>query len=105
MKNLLLTSALISLVFSSGLNAASVSRINGVDGEQLCQEQIANSSGRDAISFQRESAASFRGSNFTYWINANSMVGGERGPLRYRCEITRTGEVLEIVEESGRWSI
>ena len=111
MKNLLLTSSLIGLIFGSSVlisasaDAASVSKINGVDGAEMCKEQIENSSDYDGIRFQRESAASFRGSNFPYWINASSMMDAQSGPLRYRCEISRTGEVREIFEESGRWSI
>jgi hypothetical protein len=110
MKNLLLTTALLGLIATSGANAASISPINGVEGEQLCKEHIATlvSDSRmtdSEIEFQRRSASSFRSSNFTYWINASSKLGEQKGPLRYRCEISRTGEVMEIIEESGRWNI
>jgi|SaaInlV_100m_DNA_5_1039725.scaffolds.fasta_scaffold01869_12 hypothetical protein len=110
MKNLLLTSVFVAITLTSGANAASVTAINGVQGEQMCKEHIANlvkdSGMKDSeLNFQRQAASSFRGSNFKYWINANERVGEQRATVRYRCEISRDGELVEVIEEPGRWNI
>lgn len=105
MKHLLLASVWLSLVVTPTAHAISISSINGIQGAQICKQQIKANSRGSELNFQRQSASSFRGSSFTYWINAYSKIGEERGPLRYRCEISRSGELIEIVEEGGRWNI
>lgn len=105
MNNLLLTTIWLGLLATTSASAASISRINGVEGLELCKQQIETSAGQAQLQFQRQSASSLHGSAFTYWINANSNRGEERGPMRYRCEISRNGEVLEVVKEGGRWNI
>lgn len=105
MKNILLTTIWLSLLATTVANAASISLINGVQGAEACKQEIRTYASQAELHFQRESAASFRGSSFTYWINASSRFGEQRGPMRYRCEISRNGEVLEVIEEEGRWKI
>lgn len=105
MKNLLITSIWLGLFATSTAHAISVSGINGVEGAEMCKHQIATLSGQSELRFQRQSASSFRGSNFKYWINADTKIGDNSSAIRFRCEISRTGEVIEIIEENGRWNI
>ena len=105
MKHIFLATICLSLFATTGANAASISLINGAQGAKVCKQEIRTYASQAELHFQRESAASFRGSSFTYWINASSKFGEQRGPMRYRCEISRSGEVLELIEEGGRWNI
>jgi|MEHZ01.5.fsa_nt_MEHZ011451974.1_17 hypothetical protein len=110
MKNIIFITALLSLIAGSTAQANVPYSLNAVQGMDACKFHIeslyAQNYAEDVdLSFQREAGTSIRGGHFKYWINASAQINSERSPVRFLCEVTRTGELVELIEEDGRWSI
>jgi hypothetical protein len=57
------------------------------------------------ISFSRNPASSLKAGAYKFWINATEDLDGTKKNVRYQCEITRNGELVELTREPGRWNI
>jgi hypothetical protein len=81
-------------------------RLNGREAAELCRDEINLAyAGEHRIDFSRKPASSLRGESYTFWINATEEIAGERDSVKYQCEITPTGELVELTREPGRWRI
>ena len=106
MKNLILVTALLSLIAGSTAQANVPYSLNAVQGMDACKFHIESIYAEDAdLNFQRQAGTSIRGGHFKYWINASAQIDSDRSSVRFLCEVTRTGELVELIEEEGRWSI
>lgn len=100
--------ALLAITFLTSLSPYGVTqdRLNAKQATDACKQEItqvyANGSG---IRFNRNPASSIKGGSYNFWINATEEVAGNKGSMRYQCVITRTGELIELTREPGRWRI
>jgi len=102
MKNLIVALAITG--FSVGVQAESEVRLNSAEAERACQAQIESVYASDGqIKFKARPTSSFGGGVYKFWINATEISDGARNSLGYLCEITRTGEVVQLMEKDGRW--
>lgn len=100
----LISLILTSLVFSVLANAED--RLNGRQAADVCKQEItATYSSDNKIKFGRNPASSIKGGAYTFWINSTETADGDKNSIRYLCEITRSGELVGLTREDGRWKI
>ncbi|MEQ9021827.1 MAG: hypothetical protein RLN82_03595, partial [Pseudomonadales bacterium] len=81
-------------------------RLNAKQAIDVCKQKIHQAYGNSAeIRFRHNPASSIKGSSYTFWINATEEIAGDQSSIKYQCEITRTGELVELTREPGRWRI
>lgn len=78
--------------------------LNGVEAANECRTQIKEvyATNQD-IRFMARPASSLSKGTYKFWINATVSDESGRESRRYMCEITREGDLLEILQEDGRW--
>lgn len=103
-KTLFAVSAVISLGF--GIQAQAEDRLNGREAANACKQEITeNYAGEADIRFSRNPASSMKSGAYTFWINTTEEANGDKSSIKYTCEIKRTGELVSLVREEGRWRI
>lgn len=53
--------------------------------------------------FKRQVAISQRGGQYTFWINASATIDGDASPLKAKCVTSKSGEIVSLQVENGRW--
>lgn len=101
---------LSSILISSLSSAADTEkRLNGRQAADRCKQEISAQysaqSDENAIRFSRNPASSLKGDAYKFWINTTEEAAGDKNSIKYLCEITRTGELVGLSREQGRWRI
>jgi len=87
-------------------NSFAEERLNGREAANACKTEITNTyAGDSEIDFSRNPASSMRGGAYTFWINSTEELDGDKSSVKYLCEITRSGELVSLTREEGRWRI
>lgn len=97
-----------TILFLAGLSpqAMTQDRLNAKQAIEVCKQEIHQAYGNETeIDFRHHPASSIKGSFYTFWINATEEIAGDQSSMKYQCEITRTGELVELTREPGRWRI
>lgn len=98
-----------SLLAASGLSsqiASAEQRLNGRQAADACKQEIsALYAENKKIKFSKNPASSVKSGAYTFWINSTEKADGDKSSIRYLCEITRSGELVGLTREEGRWKI
>lgn len=101
--------ALSSLVIVSTIfvhSAQAEEQLNGRQAANLCKQEISTLySGEHKIKFDRNPASSLKSGKYRFWINSTEKSADSKSRVRYLCEITRSGELMALTREKGRWKI
>lgn len=98
-------SALVFTVFTlAAINVNAGERINNKESLRICksaaQEELG---GEGELKFQRKTATSVESDRFRHWINVVELASDAKTSKKLLCETTRTGELLSMHVEPGRW--
>ncbi|VUD40537.1 hypothetical protein TDB9533_00284 [Thalassocella blandensis] len=96
-------------VLCCAVNAAAESRdasqkINSKESLRICKSAVEGDldAGKE-IKFRRKTATSVEADVFKHWINATEISDGDKTSVKVLCETSRTGEVVNMTLEEGRW--
>lgn len=79
-------------------------RLNSVEAESECRKQIEEVFGSDVqIKFKARPASSYGGGAYKFWINATEYTTEGHKSRGYLCEITRGGQLKELMQRDKRW--
>lgn len=102
MKNVLVV--LVGVLLS--VSAYSADKINSKESLRICKSALNEDAGDEVqLKIKRKTATSVESSKFKHWFNVVEMRDGEKASKKLRCETTRTGELLVIYSEPGKWRI
>ncbi len=94
----------VFLLMAGAANAAE--KVNSKESLRICKEaMLADVEAGQSFKFKRNTATSVESEKFKHWINATQLAEGEKKSLKVKCETTRSGELLKLVFEPGRWKI
>lgn len=84
---------------------AEADRINSKESLERCKNAILAEAGGSEYAFSRKTATSVKSDLFKHWINATERKDNEKSSVKILCETSRTGEVLSLRIQPGRWNI
>lgn len=100
---------IIAMFVSTGLHAeekAPTQKVNSKESLRICKTALAEDiSDGTELKFRRKSATSVESARFKHWFNVVEITDGEKSSKKLRCETSRTGELLVIHSEPGKWNI
>ncbi len=79
-------------------------RINNKESLRICKSAAQNDlGGAGELKFKRKAATSVESDRFRHWINFVELTGEGKTSKKLLCETSRTGELLSMHAEPGRW--
>lgn len=102
MKTLFL--ALLTITLSVNILAAE--KVNGKQSLRLCKSAMLEKLPENmSYKFKRNSATSVEKDRYKHWVNVLEINGSDKTSKKILCETSRTGEVLVLEVQSGRWKM
>ncbi|MFL0809998.1 MAG: hypothetical protein K6L76_06260 [Agarilytica sp.] len=101
--NKLIVGILVMFV-STSLHASE--KVNSRESLRICKSALTQDAGETMeLKFKRKTATSVEAKKFKHWFNIVEIHNGEKSSKKLRCETSRTGELLVIHSEPGKWNI
>lgn len=95
------------LIFGASVAAVgeeSSQKINSKESLRICKSAVeAELADGESMKFARKAATSVEAGIFKHWINATQLTNNEKSSVKVLCETSRTGEVVTMQMEEGRW--
>lgn len=96
-------SALLALTLAAGVNA-DANRVNSKDSIKACKAHLLQQHAEGVtIKFKNKSATAVDNNKYTHRLNAVQIHADGRESLKVLCETTRSGSVVTLDVQSGRW--
>jgi hypothetical protein len=97
----------VFILFSLLISQISVAeeRLNSREAEKVCHSEIYTAYSGNEIKFKRNPASSLKKGVYRFWINSTEVADGNKNSIRYVCELSRSGELITLLREDGRWKI
>lgn len=96
--------AVCVLFLSAGAFAGE--KINSKESLRVCKAALSEEQQKQGVEYKvkRKTATSVDKDAFKHWINVVETKAGEKSSIKVLCQTSRTGEVLELTKEAGRWT-